>query len=131
MYGTPKDSYTAPPSGTVTMRVAWASTYTQVQVSQIAIKLTCAHVLTVLPRALLSADASMRADVARLRVPRGVFRTVMRTRQEAHGGGEGGGRGGGGGGGTAAAAEGQACSGQLEARRGATRNEEGQAEVRK
>ena len=98
MYGTPKDSYTAPPSGTVTMRVAWASTYTQVQVSQIAIKLTCAHVLTVLPRALLSADASMRADVARLRVPRGVFRTVMRTRQEAHGGGEGGGRGGGGGG---------------------------------
>jgi hypothetical protein len=34
MYGTPKDSYTVPASGTVTLRVSWASTYAQVQVAR-------------------------------------------------------------------------------------------------
>ena len=34
MYGTPKDLYIVPSTGTVTMRVAWASTYEQVQVSR-------------------------------------------------------------------------------------------------
>jgi len=32
MYGRPKDSYLVPPSGSVTMRVAWAQGYHGVQV---------------------------------------------------------------------------------------------------